>query len=206
MTVFGAIVTGGDVEVAVIGWLKHWLPTYLAEMERRTGRAAGVLPMPRSWLRKNRFDRQPPDQLPAAILISPGLAGKPVRNGDGSLAAWWRIELAIVCAGRDEESSNELAKLYGAAIRTLALQHPALTSAEHPAGFASSIEIAGEGYDGVPADYLPVGATVAVDLNVQVAEIANAYGGPAVPDLAPSDWPEIDGIDDVHITLTKETP
>lgn len=204
--VYGPIVTGNDVEQATISWLRYWLPSYLAELERRTGRTPGALELPFSWSTKNRFDRQPPEQVPAAIVVSPGLAGKPERGGDGTVAAWWRIGVAVVLRGVDAEDANEKAKLYGAAVRTIALQHPALKSGDHPDGFASAVELVDEGYDDVPADYLPIGAVAAVDLNVKVADIGDALAGPAVPDVAvPADWPVVGAIDDITVTIEKES-
>jgi hypothetical protein len=205
MSVFGTIITGGDVEQAAIAWLKWWLPTYLREMERITSRPVGVLESPFSWSTSNRFDRRPDRQLPAAVVISPGLAGKPARAGDGSISAWWRIGIAIIVRGADQEDANEIVKLYGAAIRTLAVQRPAFSSDVHPDGFANGCELVDESYDDVPTNYLPVGASVEVDLNVQVGGISHALAGPSAPAPDPVDWPTVASADDVHITLEKET-
>lgn len=178
MSVFGQIVTGRDVETAVEATLDRWLSTYLAEMERKTSRDPGSLPRIGYWIKTNRFP--PPDEisLPAGIIVSPGLS-EPSRRGDGSLDAWWRIQVLVAAGGPNQEVSDELAKLYGAAIRTLLLQHGSL------GGFASRLELAGEGYDAVPSNYLPVGAVTQLDCDVLVNGIGHAYGGPAVPAADP---------------------
>jgi hypothetical protein len=205
--IYGPVVTPADVADATVAWLRYWLPSYLAFMERRTGRDVGALEMPWSWAKKSRFDRQAPEQLPAAIIVSPGTVSAPRRNGDGSVSATWRVSPAILLRGVDAEDAQDKAAVYGSAIALIALQHPAMKSGVHPDGFASSIELDGISTDLVPVNYMPIGAAVEVALNVHVAAIGDALAGPAQPEVTePNDWPTIDGIDDVHITLTKETP
>lgn len=191
--VFGKIVTGRQVEQAVTAFLQAWLPTYTAEVARQTGRDDTLIAPVRSWSTSNRFARRPEDQLPAGIVISPGISDRPERRGDGSLGAWWRIGVAIVAAGKagDQDDANELAKLYGAAVRAALAQHPSL------GGFADGLELVAETYDDVPADYLPVGAVVEVDADVHVAEIVNTDGGPMQPitpdpTVPPGDWPTVE--------------
>lgn len=196
MTVFGPIVTGSAVEDAVEAHLKLWLPTYLAELERQTGRAVGSVPAPRSYLVTTRLEKRPEDQIPACIIISPGLSGPPERAGDGTITAWWRIEVAIAASAKDRETSNELAKLYGAAIRTLLLQQPSL------GGVANAISLVGESYDEVPTNLLDVGSYALVHADVQVAAITDTNGGPSHPDTAPADWPLVDSS---HIIVRKES-
>lgn len=173
--VFGPIVVASDVEDALTETLKLWLPTYLAEMERLTARAPGDLPEIRSYSKVNRFRRLPQEQLPAAVVVSPGLASAPVVFGDGKIGAWWRLGVAVVCSGSTAEASNELAKLYGAAIRTLLVQRPDL------GGAASALTIVSELYDDVPADYLEVGATAQVEIDVFVDQISDNTRGPSAP-------------------------
>lgn len=197
--IFGPIVTGADVEAAVIAHLKQWLPSYLAELERRTGRSPGVLPAPRSFDTVNTFALKPGDQLPACVVISPGLADTPHRRGDGVYNGWFRIGVAVCCSAATQADSNELSKLYAAAIRTLFVHKPSLD------GFASGLELVAEGYDHTPPDYLAVGAVAEVDVDVEVAAISQASMGPAepapAPDPAPADAPDVSA---TQLTVTKE--
>jgi hypothetical protein len=79
----GPIVSGHDVEQATLAVLRRWMPTYLAEAERQTGRVVGSLPVIRGWTVATTFDKWPEDQLPAIVLISPGLASPPDADGSG---------------------------------------------------------------------------------------------------------------------------
>lgn len=188
MTVFGAIVTGNDVEQAAVTTLKLWLPSYLAEMERKTSRPPGSLPTIGDWRTTNRFPRSETIAPPAGFVVSPGLTDRPERRGDGSINGWWRIGIATIVSAGTAEATGALAKLYGAAIRTLLLQRPSL------GGFATKLEVVGEAYDDVPEDYLPVGASAQIECDVLVDAISFALAGPAVPappPTPPGDWPRV---------------
>lgn len=183
MSVFGPIITGNDVEQATIETLKLWLPTYLQEMERRNSLDPGSLPTIGFWDTINAFPGTDEVQPPAGFVVSPGLADKPEQHGDGRIDAWWRIGVAVVISAGERRATNELAKLYGAALFTLLAQRSSL------GGFASSVELVSLAYDDVPTDYLPVGATAQIECDVLVAAIANAWEGPSEPATGPGDVP-----------------
>lgn len=203
--VFGRIVLGSDAETALVDTLQAWLPTYLAELERRTDRPAGAVPMVRSWRRSNRFYRFPQDQLPAAIVISPGTTGPPERRGDGTIDAWFRLGIAIVCAANTPEATNELAKLYAAAVRTAVLQQPSLAGdPADPHPFAARVIFVGETTDDVPAEYLEIGCTAQVEFDVLVEGIADATAGPAAATVEPpADLPVVSS---QHVDIEVEDP
>lgn len=185
-SIFGPVITGNDVENAVTDTLKLWMPTYLAEMERVSGRDPGVLPAPRSWSTVSTFYQYNDQQLPAAIVVSPGTDGEPERRGDGTYTAVWDVVVAILVKGQDAANANELAKLYAAAVRMIALQKGSL------GGFAAGTDWFGETNDEVPPDYLPVGWVTGVPLRVRVDGVVTAFGGPATPDLNPTDLGEVE--------------
>ena len=182
---FGPIVSGLDVEVAVTSTLKLWLPTYLAEMERLTSRPAQSIPTPRSWSTVPVFYQFQQDQLPAAVVVSPGTAGEPERFGDGSYSAWWDVSVAVVVAGQTRQNANELAKLYAATIRWIAAQQ------ESMGGFASDTVWVGEANDVAPSDYVEVGWATETQLQVRVDDVVSGSGGPATPDLDPDPYPTV---------------
>lgn len=185
-SIFGPVITGNDVENAVTTTLRLWLPTYLAEMERHSGRPAGVLPAPRSWSTVSVFHQYNDQQLPAAIVVSPGTADEPERHGDGTYSVTWDVVVAILVKGQTAANANELAKLYATAVRMIALQKGGL------GGFASSTDWGGETNDEAPPDYLPVGWVTGVPLRVRVDAVVTAFGGPATPDLNPTDLGEVE--------------
>lgn len=200
MTVFGTVVTGDMVEDATIAHLQNWLPTYLGELERVTGREPLSVQMPRSYSTVARFSHRPQEQLPAVIVVSPGIVGTPERRGDGSVSAWFRIEIGVLSAGRAGvvEDGGRLAKLYGAAVRVLMLQHPAL------GGIASATTLSGESYDVLPTDMVEVAQVALCLFDVQIPEIGNTDSGPTVPVTppdVPGDWPVVSGS---TITIDRE--
>lgn len=178
-SVFGPMVIASDVEEALIDTLQLWLPTYLGEMQRLKPELP-PLPDIRSYSQTNRFQRLPQDQLPAAVVLSPGLASAPAVFGDGKIGAWWRLGVVVICSTRTAEETNQAAKLYGAAIRTLLVQRPDL------GGVASALTIVSELYDDVPANYLEVGATAQIEMDVFVDEISNNTHGPDQPAADPT--------------------
>lgn len=144
--IFGSLVTGTDVEQAALDTLQTWSPTYLAWVERHTGRAAQSVPAPRSWITSADFTRWPEEQLPSVLLLSPGLAEEPSRDGRGSIRAKFALGVAVVVSARDRAETDALAKLYVAAFRAAILQHPSL------GGFAEGVEWLDERYDALPGD------------------------------------------------------
>lgn len=192
--IFGPIVTASTVEQATIATLQAWLPTYIAELERREGLDPGSVAAIRSWATVNKFRRAPQEQLPAAIVVSPGISQPPERRGDGLIDAWWRIGVAIVVFASTREATNDLAKLYAAAVRTIIVQKPALAGdPAAPEPLATRVQLISELSDDVPPDYLEVGATGQVEFDVLVEGIAQASTGPAEPTVdVPPNWPVVE--------------
>lgn len=123
--VFGHIVTSAHVEAAVIDALQTWEETYLAEIERQSGLDPHTLPKIRSWTTSRELRKWPEDQLPAVVVVSPGTVDRTHKSSD-HIAAKWLLGLAIVCSGRTQEETNQLAKFYAGAFRAALLQNPSL--------------------------------------------------------------------------------
>lgn len=196
MNAYGDVTTGEQVEQAVVDLLTLWLPSYLANLERLTGRDHGTVSPPRSYLVTNRFERRPEDQIPACVVVSPGLSAAPVQHGDGTLSGWFRIEAGIMASARTREESNSLAKLYGAALLMLLVQKRAAVA-------SGRATVAGMTNDAVPTSLLDVGSAVVVLADVPVAVIADANGGPLTPDV--DDTGEIPDVDTVHIDIERRS-
>lgn len=188
---FGPIVTGHDVEEAVRDHLKNFSVTYLAEMERITGRDPEKLPKVRSWTIEpdEPATKWPEDQFPAVVIVSPGLAEKPEVEGDGTVYATWTIGLAALTSAKTEQGSRETAKLYTAHLRAIMLQHPSI------GGFAADTHWLDEDYTILPTDTRRTLAAGYLVFNVTAAEVLNVNGGPieppAEPYEEPDDWPTV---------------
>lgn len=191
MTVFGPIVHAGQVEQAAEQTLRAWLPTYLREIERQHGRAQLALPAPRSWITLSQGDRPedwPESGLPAVLLMCPGLASQPEREGSGRYRARWDLQCGVVVSASRPAATRELAQLYGAAVRATVLQRPSL------GGFAQAVTWTDEENGDMPPDDSRSLGYVAVTFTVDVLEAVDALAGPAAPapDADPDgqEWPE----------------
>jgi hypothetical protein len=202
MTIFGAIVHGGHIEAAALDTLRSWLPTYLAELERQTGRSPGVLPSVRSWSLVARFGLETDDQLPAGMLVSAGLAFEPTKGGAGMYSATWLLDVAVVVSARDEGATRELAMIYCAATRAVILQRPAL------GGVAAGIDWVDERYDDLSESgrYLAAGRNT---FRVFVADVLSANAGPVRPDPKPDPldpYDETTTVDKADVVVQPKGP
>lgn len=179
MTVFGRILHGGQVEDAALATLRAWLPTYLAELERQTGREPGSLPRIRSWSLVSDFSVETEDQLPAGLIVSAGLAEEPERDGERRYAAVWALGVGVITSARDQVTTRRLAMTYAAAIRAVLVQRPAL------GGLADFVDWIDERYDDVPDDAGRSLAAGRVTFRIGVGDVVTAAAGPSQPDPLP---------------------
>jgi len=145
-SIFGRIVSGGDVEQWCLALIQKWFSTYLAEAERQGGLSGHALQRPRRYMVSPTIDKMPEDQLPAIILVSIGLAERPLKRGDGTYSGRWDMGLACVCTARTQDEAHAIAHLYMTAMRVLFIQRPALD------GWASGTDWMGERYDQLDYD------------------------------------------------------
>lgn len=198
-SIFKPIVTRQEVEMAALNTLKLWFDTYLAEVERQKGLDVRQLPRPRSYIRKNEFDRWPEDQIPAIIVISPGLVGPPSGTGSGSFRGDWQLGVAVITEGQDNDNTRDLVGYYTAAIRALILQRPSL------GGFAMGVTWEDERYDDISDT--EVGRTMAsgqVVFQVTVEDLVSTKAGPVTPDTPPVTPPDDSPTWPIATTVTAD--
>lgn len=176
MTIFDRILTTDQVEAQAIGVLKAWIPTYLAELERQTSREPGSLPVPRAWTTATSFDKWPEDQLPAVLVISPGILDPPDAEGNGSYRVRFSLGIGVIVSAATMEQTAALAKTYIAALRAIMIQRPSL------GGFAEGVTWLDENYDDIPFDdFRSLGAGQAI-FAVEVRNVTSRNAGPLTPD------------------------
>ncbi len=186
-SIFGRIVTGGDVEQWCLDLLHTWFGTYLAELERQHGITEGTLQRPRAYLRVPSLDKWPEDQLPAVLLVSEGTLDLPQRDGRKVHRARWLMGAATVCSARSEAESRALAMLYVAALRALLIQRPSLD------GKAQGTVWMAESYTELDYDDGRSLAAGQAAFTVEVDDVVSGDAGPLTP-TAPLDpdtepWP-----------------
>jgi len=198
-TVFGSIRHGGHVEQAVIDTLRLWMPTYLREAERQSNRAQGVLLAPRSYTttpdRRPVPERYPGSTLPAVIVAATG-APRGRRAGQGQVTLEWQFGVAVVVSAATEETTRELAHLYGWCCAAIVEHHPSLGGVVSDAG----MELAAD-----PVRCEPMGAKgrslalCAIGFECRMP-VLDAGRGPLEPDPEPAEEaPEYPTVETVEI-------
>ena len=197
MNVFGPVVTGADVRSAARATIQLWSPDYLAEISERSGRERGALPRFRSYVSALDLDKFDEDQVPACVIVAPGLISQPRKHG-AQWEASWALSVGCVVSGQNRENTFELTELYAAAIRTMVLQHPSLS------GVASGIDWLGERYDELTTDDLRTIAAGIVQFSVTVETVADRTFGLQEPTIDPDvDPPVTRRIESVHIDTSE---
>lgn len=189
-SIFGTIRSGIELEAAAADTMALWMPTYIRELERQYGRTLGLIPPPRMYTNRNRFEAFPEDQMPLCIVVSSGLVDTPLKEGDGTYRAWFSLGVGFLASAKDEDAATFLSKFYAAAGRAVLLQKPSL------GGFASGTEWIDETYDDevITEDERTMKATYLI-FRVLLDKLVARYGGPVEP-VAPnpatqpgSQWP-----------------
>lgn len=179
MSQYGPLIDAGDVERAALDTIKIWLNSYLHETEDRKGLDRGFLARPRSFARVNQLNDFEEGQLPAVLVIAPGLSEEPVPDGEGNYRAKWAVAVGTVVSARGSrggETARDLAQTYGATIRALMVQKGSL------GGFATRTEWADERNDNLGVQNQRSIAVSREVFVVEVREVVNRRVGPAEPD------------------------
>jgi hypothetical protein len=202
VSVFGRIVPRATVEQAVLDTLQTWTPTYLAEIERQTGRTPGALRLPRRWRRVTRFPVETDDaNTPFVTVISPGSGAPPMMHRAGQWEATYSIAVGVLCQARDEQDARDLADAYAAALTAILAHHPTVGLDAHTAwlGFDSS--------DSPQGDVTK--AALVNTFAVVVPNVLTRAAGPdqPIPDPDPQHpYPPPDPFLDAEIDVTVEEP
>lgn len=199
MDKFGPIFTGHTLEQATLDTLKMWLPTYLQEIELQLELPRGKLQKPRTYANRRRFDKFPEDQLPTVIAVCPGLAGKPLAEGDGMVRAVFREGVWVIASARTSEQTNMITKMYAAAIRMVLLQKGSL------GGICNAVEWEDESYDdNLSSEEERTIGYAGLTFLFSVAEVALRWGGPEVPDPDTEPGTSWGEVETVIIDVVKE--
>jgi hypothetical protein len=191
VSIYGPILTPGDLYDAAKATLLAWMPAHLAEVGKQHGRVRSDLPMIRSWTRStSRFDAFVEEQLPACVIVIPDIIGQPRQEGDGSWTVEWAVGVGFIISGQDQDNTTDLIGLYTAAGRSAILQHRSL------GGFAEKTRWIDESYNQRFAfeDSRTIGGGY-VGLGVTVRSVVNSAAGPieppADPTIDPGEWGDV---------------
>lgn len=184
----GDLVSATHVRAAIEDTLQGWLAYYLAEACRAHGLAPDHVGPPKSWQVIPDLQSATPDQYPALLVTSSGLAGPPTRDGDGKLHATWNAAVHALIRGQSYRDVADTVGIYTAAIRAVCVQHPTL------GGLASTTDWRGETYDLLDARAARTLGGGRVDLQVKVGDVLDTAGPVGPPPASPLDPPDPDGV------------
>lgn len=173
---FENILTGSDVEQWVIDMLKKWALTYINELQFQIGWDGAQIPVPRSFTTRTRVRHFEDDQLPQCIVVSPGLADRPRKEGNGVYRATFSMGVSVIASAKDESTTKALARFYAAVTRAILLQHASLD------GKADGMEWWDESYDDIEDD-ADVSRVLAAGSNFFRIEVPNVVTWGAGPKL-----------------------
>lgn len=204
MSIVGNIVTGNQVASAAVAWINTWFSTYLAELEEADAtRDRMDLARPFSVQVNTERNKFSEDRLPAIICVCPGLAERPVKDGEGKFRAKWILGVACVVKGRDRQTTDEICSMYTAAVRTLLVQKPSLGIS------GRGVEWVDEDYDELDSDDRRTLKAGLLTFWVEVGDVVTAGIGPVgdTPPVPPSDplpdWPTV-AQDKTFLTIDSE--
>jgi len=198
--VVGPMVSGGDIEQAVLDQLKAWLPRYICAAEEQHGITKGSTPAPRGWAVTGRdLQKLLSDQLPCVVLLAAGIGTAPHREGTGAYSATWGIDIGVVFNAAWGREARRRAQLYARAVQLCLVQRP-LVALSQPC----EVDWRGEVYDELDfADSRSYSASVC-SFNVLCREVANSNGGPP-PDAAPPADPTVPFVPWTEVAKTTVT-
>lgn len=184
-SLFGRLIAASDVEETLHTHVDRWIDVYLAEVERQHGIPVDTLARPRAFVVSGEENRNPEDQLPAITVEAPGTADLPMADGQGRYQVRFEVDLGIHVAA--STGALRLAKLYGLALRALALQQPP--------DLLMGIDWTAERYPPMSLQGDRSIARAQVRLECHVPDVTNRFAGPTDPDYVdpgegPSpEWP-----------------
>ena len=216
--IFGRIVTRRDIELALVGFLRDWVPTYVAEIERQSGLPAKTVPLPPDQVKSYRggLDYNTWEQSWSPIFIvtatpmglperklGPGVYTQTFLVGVGCNFAATNLEQDLSEPGSDaagiEDNARQYADMLGMAACAAILQHGQIGL--WPDGTPISLKTTLLKYPELvfprPADRRMVRSQFQVSL---IADwVLQEAGGPTSPYedpyVADQSWPNVQSVD-----------
>jgi len=162
------------VENAVEATIREWIGEYTAELRDQYGDLCPELPPIRSYGTRSEAQKWVDDQLPAVVIVSPGVDGEPLVSGDGWIEAPFRVGVIVFCSGQTEKDTRNRAQGYSAAIRGLLLQKTGL------GGIATSTKWETEDFTPGPTEKGRTFGAAVVEFVFTIACVTNRRMGPTV--------------------------
>lgn len=202
LDIFGSLILAPQLEDAAQGTIETWISTYLRRVERFIGKPALWLPNPKSYECTNDFDHWPEEQLPAILIMVPGISGRPERDGERNYRVPFHLKIGVVVSADTRKHTERLSKYYAGAIRNLIANKGSLGS------FAVGSVWVDENYENKTSDHSQRTLSRAeVCFDTEVYGVVKALAGPAtVPAEPATEPPSNPTVRGGKITIKPETP
>lgn len=178
-TKFGFSIGRGKVLDDIEATIRAFIKDYLAEAERQNGRKPRSLKVFKTYTKVNEFRNWADNQTPVCVLVSPGLAEKPKKKAGGVYMGKFDVGVACIVQANKREKTNELADIYGPAVRQLLLQQIGYS------GLITGIDFEDEKTNDVPETEDKAQAVSQVIFSVEVPGIVTSGLGIAEPSKDP---------------------
>lgn len=120
---FGPLIVETDIDAAVVGQMRLWMPTHLSKIANERGMDRGYLqrPKPKDYANTLDEDEFKDHDFPAIIVTTAATTGDPTTDGNGFYYAAWQVVVSAITKGRDPAETRGLAALYGGAVKRIML-------------------------------------------------------------------------------------
>lgn len=201
MSKFGTVWISTQFEDAVADFAHKWLDTYLTQIERKLDIPVRSYDRPKSWNTLDDPELFPGEGIPAFLVVSGGLSDL-VRVGGGHYQGWLNWSCIALVSACDEKATKRMAGAYGAAIRSMFIQHGTLD------GAVAETELLGESYAGVIVDGRTINRHVAaLEFRSYIETVVEESEGPLEPDHPeedppddPGSWPVVTQVPEISLT------
>lgn len=175
-SIFGEFFLPSTLVVQSKKLLERWFPEYLEEIEDKLGLPSDTLAIPKNYTQRNEFTSLAGEELPKCVVLSPGIAGPPQKDGRGVYRGTWRLGIGVAVAAPTEEEADTLAQIYGACVRVIFVNHPSIN------GVASNTVYVDENYNELPiTGQNQQFRSASVWFAVEIDNVAKRSAGPQDP-------------------------
>lgn len=196
----GRLVCALDVEQAATDMLRKNIGVYLDAVGTRFGYTAPLV-RPRSITCAPEVARYAEDQLPAIVVMSPGIVGNVERRGAGTYDAPFGLVVACAVSASKRYNALKLVRIWCAAIRACCVNHAGLDAS----GLTSSLAWIGEQYVAENAANRRTICAGTVEFRARVADVVDATVGPLDPTDPAAIWPSVQTHDE-DVELISGSP
>lgn len=115
MSTFGTAISPRQAEKWLAAFIERWIQEYLAWYERINAIDPKTFDMPWGIQSSSEFTHWQGENLPHIVIVSPGLAEPPEREGD-QVNACWNMAITVIVGGQSRSDVRDNQMAYATAI------------------------------------------------------------------------------------------